>query len=345
MQCMSCATELLHPANFCPVCGARLAAPPPDGSVATNPGGTTPAVTPVPPETSQPNVVYINEDVARSRGAIPANPHASDYGTGTPHPEPRRLGAEQQQADELRRRAAELQASLPAFGSHDPVTTPEELIPPPRVDDNPFGDFFGDGPTAWLVDEDDDERVVIDTPRVVGTAVAGGAILMLVAAWTVWGLAMYRGAGGAEAGGFLLLALLLWVRYLTLPRVRQHAAMLRWHVRVQRLVERRTEPLRERTEAQARRRRERDRYRAMADERARRVTALGEGAYRSFRQGTLPADLHPGAQRVLAIERQMLTQDQRIHQLERERGALPQGDGHGGTDAASPTPGSGHDGS
>jgi hypothetical protein len=344
MQCMNCATELLRPANFCPVCGARLAAPPPDGSAATNAGGTTPVVTPVPPEPSEPNVVYINKDVARSRGAIPPNPRASDYGAGTPHPEPR-LTAEQQHADELRRRAAELQASLTAFGSHGPVPTPHELTPPPRVDDNPFGDFFADGPTAWLVDEDDDERIVLDTPRLVGTLVAVGAILMLAAAWTVWGLAMYRGAGGAEAGGFLLLALLLWVRYLTLPRAKQHAAMLRWHARMQRLVERRTEPLRERTEAQAQRRRERDRYRAMADERARRVTALGEGAYRSFRQGTLPADLHSGAQRVLAIERQMLTQDQRIHRLEHERRAQPRVEGHDGTDAASPAPGSGHDGS
>ena len=35
MQCLSCATELLHAANFCPVCGARLAAPAPDGTAAT----------------------------------------------------------------------------------------------------------------------------------------------------------------------------------------------------------------------------------------------------------------------------------------------------------------------
>jgi hypothetical protein len=230
---------------------------------------------------------------------------------------------------------AELQGSLPAFGSHGPVPMPDELVPPPRVEDNPFGDFFADGPSAWLVDDEDSEdEVPIDTPRVAGTLLAGGAILMLVAAWGVWGHAMYQGAGGAEAGGFLLLAGLLWVWYLSLPRAKQHAAMLRWHQRVQHLVERRVEPLRERTEGSLQMRRERDRYRAMADERARRVAALGEGAYRRFRQGALDAELQAGAQRVMAIERQMLVQDQRIHALQQERAAR--------TDAAADPSGGGH---
>ena len=84
----------------------------------------------------------------------------------------------------------------------------------------------------------------------------------------------------------------------------------------------------------------------MRDERTRRITALGESAYRAFRHGSLPADLQPGAQRVLAIERQMLSQDQRIHQLvhEREAGRIAgnSGDGHAGTDPASGVPGGGH---
>jgi hypothetical protein len=66
-------------------------------------------------------------------------------------------------------------------------------------------------------------------------------------------------------------------------------------------------------------RRERDRYRAMRDERTRRVNALGEASYRSFRSGQLPPDLHPGAQKVLVMEQQMLLQDHRIEQLARPR--------------------------
>lgn len=294
----------------------------------------------VPPEPPEANVVYLNEQAERSRGAIPANPHATEYASGAT------ATPEQLQAEELRRRAAELQAALPAFGSHGPVPQPTELVPPPTVDDNPFGDFFADGPSAWLVDDDDDEdSIELARPRIMGTAYAAGAILMLLAAWTVWGLAMYRGAGGAEAGGFILLAILLWALYLSLGRERQHAAMLRWHARVQRLVERRTNPLRERTEGQLQLRRERDRYRAMADERGRRISSLGESAYRQFRQGTIAAELQPGAQRVLAIERQMLAQDQRIHAIEAERSAgrrRGRGDGQSGTDAASTTPPGGH---
>jgi hypothetical protein len=363
---MSCATELLRPANFCPVCGARLSAPIPDGSAATLPGGTTPAVVPVPAEQSDENVVYLNEESARSGGAIPANPHAQDYDgvptptgppTGPPVPpvtppaaasedpssvvplHPRGVDPADPRVQELRRRAAEIEAALPPFASHGPLPQQHELVPPPRVDDNPFGDFFADGASAWLEDDEQDEdEVQLDRPRLVGTALATGAVLMLIAAWAVWGIAMYRGSGGAEAGGFLLLSMLLWAWYLSLPRSKQHAAMLRWHVRVQRVIDRPVAPIRDRTEGQLLMRRERDRYRSMRDERTRRVTALGEGAYRSFRQGTLSPELQAGAQRVLAIERQMLAQDQRIHGLVQER----QAGGHDGADTAAGEPEGGH---
>jgi hypothetical protein len=210
------------------------------------------------------------------------------------------------------------------------------------VEDNPFGDCFSDGPSAWLEDDPPD-AVRIEHPRVVGTMLAVGAVAMLLAGWAVWGVGMYNGAGGAEAGGFVLLAMLLWIWYLSMPREQQHAFMLRRHTSIQRLVDRRTSPLRERTEGQLAMRRERDRYRAMRDERTRRVTSLGEGAYRSFRQGTLPVELHPGAQRVMAIERQMLTQDHRIHSLDAERrDARDKRGGQRGADPATGTPEGGH---
>ncbi|MCW2927399.1 MAG: hypothetical protein JWM86_1367 [Thermoleophilia bacterium] len=333
------------------------------------PGGTTPTVVQVPPG-GQPeaNVVYLTEDRSIEPGppggAIPPNHHAFDYegqtaptredqpaSAGPTMPPPTQLhprGVDvppapvQDDAAELLRQAAELQAALPAFGSHGPLPQQHELVPPPRVDDNPFGDFFGDGPSAWLEDADDESHVPIDRPRIVGTLLAGGAVAMLVIAWAVWGLAMYRGSGGAEAGGFILLAMLLWVWYLSLPRTKQHAFMLRRHAAMQGLVDRRVTPLRERTEGQLTMRRERDRYRAMRDERSRRIASLGEGAYRSFRHGTLPAELQAAAQRVLAIERQMLVQDSRIHQLADERGASGQPGGHSGADEAPAPPDSGH---
>ena len=298
----------------------------------------------------------------RAEGIVAPNPRANEYdGVDVPHtppayeqPEPagppptpiRPPGAEPvyDEIAQLRERAAALEAALPAFGSHGPVPQPHELVPPPRVDDNPFGDFFSDGASAWL--EDDPDDVDITQPRVVGTMLAAGAVAMLLAAWAVWGVAMYRGFGGAEAGGFVLLSMLLWIWYLSMPRAQQHTFMLRRHARVQSFVDRRVSPIRERTEGQLVMRSERGRYRAMRDERTRRITALGESAYRAFRHGSLPADLQPGAQRVLAIERQMLSQDQRIHQLVHERDAARitgnSGDGHAGTDPASGVPGGGH---
>lgn len=331
---MSCATELLHPANFCPVCGARLAAPVPDGSAATLPSGINPSVVHLASEPGdEANVVYLHDDDdSHATHAVPANPHANDYTRPSPVVEssnhvPLHAIPEHDQADELRRRAAELQEALDAFSAQRKVPVPGSIEQHALVTDNPFGDFFSDGPTAWLVDEDDEEVVPLDKPRIVGTMLASGAILMLLFGWVWWARGMWVGkGGGAEAGGFLLISLLFWARYLSLPRSKQHAALLRWHDRLQRTVERRTEPLRERTEGQMYRRRERDRYRAMADERERRVSALGEQAYRHFRQGMLAGDLQPGAQRVLAIERQMITQDQHIHSLEQERLASSSGD-------------------
>ncbi len=325
----------------------------------------------VPPEPPTENVVYLGEEhgIPADRGAIAPNPRAGDYDGVTELPQPastappaaaqppeppltpptpiRPPEAEPvySEIEALRQRAAELEAALPAFGSHGPLPQQHELVPPPRVDDNPFGDFFGDGASAWLEDDDDDSPEITQ-PRVVGTMLAAGAVTMLLAAWAVWGVAMYRGAGGAESGGFLLLSMLLWIWYLSMPREQQHTWMLKRHVRVQRLVERRVSPIKQRTEGHVTMRSEKGRYRAMRDERTRRVNALGESAYRSFRQGTLQNDLHAGAQRVLAMERQMLSQDQRIHGLMQERiaGRNPgdPGGGHAGHDPATGAPEGGH---
>ncbi|MCW2923880.1 MAG: hypothetical protein JWM98_1284 [Thermoleophilia bacterium] len=351
------------------MCGARLAAPAPDGSAATLPGGTTPpVVVAVPDEPPAQNVLYLSEHDSGSAGA---NHRAHEYeGVSTPDPveappEPagppppaatpiRPLGVDpvDAQREYVRARAAQVEAALPAFGSHGPTPQPHELVPPPRDPENPFGDFFGDGPSAWLEDEDSASEHEQGESRLVSTLIATAAIGMLVAGWVVWGAAMVRGAGGAESGGFVLLAMLLWIWYLSLPRERQHRFLLRRHTRLRDLVDRRTGRIRERTEGQLSMRRERERYRAMRDERTRRVNALGEGAYRSFRHGQLPADLHAGAQRVLAMERQMLGQDQRIHALDAERRSRSAGGSRGvadsaapgGADPAGPPPHGGHPG-
>lgn len=336
------------------------------------PGGTTPAVVPVPADQSAENVVYLGEEhgIPAERGAIAPNPRAGEYDTpaqqladtpqappppvtgpqeAMPPPTPIRPAEAQpvyNEIEALRQRAAELEAALPAFGSHGPIPQQHELIPPPRVDDNPFGDFFGDGASAWLEDDDDDDSPEITQPRVVGTMLAAGAVMMLLAAWAVWGVGIYRGAGGAEAGGFVLLSMLMWIWYLSMPREQQHTWMLKRHARVKSFVDRRVSPIRTRTEGHVVMRSERGRYRAMRDERTRRINSLGEGAYRAFRQGTLQPDLHAGAQRVLAMERQMLTQDQRIHGLMQERLAAQDsresGEGHAGHDPATGVPEGGH---
>lgn len=278
MQCLSCATELLRPANFCPVCGARLAAPVPDGSTATTEGNAPTLVSVDAPPTG--DVVYL-ADRQPDPAPLAPNPHAATY-------------------------------------DQTPVAPSDA---PREVSDNPFGNFFGDGPSAWLEDDFDDEYG--NQPRMVGTLLAAASIALLVCAWVIWGAAMYQGAGGAESGGFVLLSLICWVVYLSLPKQQQHRRMLTAHDRVTRFVERRINPVRSRTEGQLRVRRERGRYRSMRDERTRRVTALGEAAYRGFRHGTLPVDLHPAAQRVLAMEQQMMLQDHRLHELTSPQPKLP----------------------
>jgi len=152
-------------------------------------------------------------------------------------------------------------------------------------------------------------------PRVVGTAVAVAAVAMLLAGLARYAWAMYRGYGVAEAGGLVLVSMLLWIGYLSLPSTQQHRALLRMHARLARFVDRRVDPLQSRTRDRLELRRERDRYRSIQDERSRRIAELGELAYRKFRTGALDPELQPHAQRVMGIEQQLLMQDQRLDQL------------------------------
>jgi hypothetical protein len=398
MQCMVCATELLHAANFCPVCGARLAAPPPDGSAATTPGNETPdVVVDTPVGAPQPNVVYLPGTDAGSApvsqppaGGVEANPHATTYAQtqhGVPEPytpvtelsqTPANPPVQAQQpapdvqhpsatvgdlpamhpvvaAEPAGGYAAQLAATLqgdlgtgpiqavpPSIvtaGSHGVVPPPQQLQPPQPIRTNPFGDFFSDGPSAWLEDEDEDSLdAVVHGSRLLGTLVAAAAILLLIAAWAYWGYGMYRDAGGAESAPILLVAMILWIRYLTLPRDQQHRALLVRQRAISDFVERTARPIRRRTEGTMAVRSERDRYRAMRDERQRRINALGEAAHRTFRNGQLPAELHAPAQRVLAIERQMLVQDSRIHELVVTREQRVDDPASDRTDAASDAP-------
>ncbi|MCW2949561.1 MAG: hypothetical protein JWN41_574 [Thermoleophilia bacterium] len=212
-----------------------------------------------------------------------------------------------------------------AFGTHGPLPLAHELVPLTPVDDNPFGDFFSDGPSAWLEDDladRDEPSVEITDVRVKGTLLAFGAISAFVLGWAWVIAAMVRGSGGAEAGGFVLLGMVFWCGYLSLDRTDQHHRLLTIDRRIAGMLDRGVQPLQTRTTGTLALRRERDRYRAMREERTRRIQALGEGAYRSFRRGKLPAELHDNAQRVLAMERQMMLQDHRIHEMVRQRDAV-----------------------
>ncbi|MCW2974219.1 MAG: hypothetical protein JWN72_2492 [Thermoleophilia bacterium] len=260
----------------------------------------------------------------------------------TPTPTPAPVAAPAVSAAPLDRQPTEVDSTLAdrstwdppeAFGSHGPVPTPGELVPLEPVTDNPFGDFFSDGPSAWLEDEvdGDDDSVELTHRRVKGTLLATGAIGFGAIAWGWVIAAMVRGSGGAEAGGFVLVAMVLWLIYLSLDRTDQHAPLLRIDRRVAALLDRSVDPLQARTTGSMALRRERDRYRAMRDERTRRVEALGEGAYRSFRRGQLPEELQTNAQRVLAMERQMMLQDRKIHDMVADRDR-PDAGSHGATE-------------
>ena len=361
------------------MCGARLAAPNHDGSAATTPGGTTPAVTIV-PETETPNVVYLPQQPGA--GEVPANPRAYDYDGVTPPEPPAPAGPTPVDAPPIPLHPSQLTPPTPinptssyaeevaaslsaagratgepepydaprgydlhpvvdppeAFGSHGPVPQAHELEPPATVEDNPFGDFFSDGPSAWLEDDPDDAdepSVELTHVRVKGTLLALVAMLSLAGGWAWIIAAMVRGSGGAEAGAFVLVAMLAWIGYLSLPRTDQHAALLRIDRRIATWLDRGVNPLHARTTGTLAMRRERERYRAMRDERTRRIAALGEGAYRTFRRGQLPVELGVHAQRVLAMERQMMLQDHRIHELMRGADA--------GAGAAAEPPAGGHD--
>lgn len=283
MKCPSCSSEIVQPANFCPVCGATLspAAHVPETNEPQQPSNVVP-LRAVNPLAETPASVHVDlQTGAYAPGQAPVGqPAASPPGTDRP--------------------------------SHDVQGRPL---------DEAIGDFFSDAPSMdWTGDfgpEDTGE------PRVVGSMVAGTSILMLVLALVVYGAELWRGNSGAEAGGFVLLSAILWIWYLSLPSAQQHDAMLGWYDAVARLLDRKVDPLRSRTEAQLVLRRERDRYRAMRDERERRVSDLGEAAYRRFRSAELDESLVGPARRVMAIEQQMLLQDARLHDMRTTDGPPP----------------------
>lgn len=164
-------------------------------------------------------------------------------------------------------------------------------------------------------------REPVDTePRALGTSIALAASGTFVGSLAWYGVSLAREYGVAEAGGLVLVSALLWIWYLTLPRQQQHAALLRMHASIAGWVDRRADPLQSRTRARTSFRRERDRLQAIRNERQRRINELGEAAYRHFRTGGLTPELQSIAQRVMAMEQQMMMQDQRVEQLLRERG-------------------------
>ncbi len=218
----------------------------------------------------------------------------------------------------------------PATGAYAPLP-PQSVAPPSAVprspgvpiakdayvltsrgDRMPIGDFFDDDTPAvnWTFDEADRE------PRVVGTILAAASLLLLVAAFVVYGIELRSGASGALAGGVVVLAMITWISYLSLQREQQHDVLMAWHRRISDRIDRRARPFSDRTRTQLSMRRERDRFRAMRAERNRRINELGEVAYRMFRSGDASAEIVEHGRRVLAIEQQMLMQDARMADIQ-----------------------------
>jgi len=181
------------------------------------------------------------------------------------------------------------------------------------------GDFFADDQSSWSngfdeLAEDDSDRY--GGLRPTGLALAVLSVGLLVVAFVYYGISLSRGAAGAESGGIVVIAAFTWMWYLSLDRSQQHAPLLKLHRSVSYWLDGRVDPFRERTESQLHLRRERQRFDAMRDERSRRINELGEAAYRNFRRGELAPELARNAQRVLAIEQQMLLQDARVTDLQ-----------------------------
>ena len=162
---------------------------------------------------------------------------------------------------------------------------------------------------------DDDEELDDDhEARPLGTLVLLVTLALLVVSIVVYVRSLQAGSGGATAGGFVLLAAIAWVGYLSMPDQQSPRVMRRWK-RLSDRIDRRIQPWRSRADVGIAMRRERERYQSMRMERSRRVGDLGEASYRAFRAGTLPPELAAQAQRVIAIEQQMLLQDARLHEL------------------------------
>ncbi len=216
----------------------------------------------------------------------------------------------------------------PATGTYAPSESPASPTPPSSHQvDNVADSFFDRAATSNWTLEPETER----EPRTAGTLLATITCLLLAVALGVYILELRRGAYGQIAGGFILLAMISWIIYLSLPRREQHDGLVNWHQRFTRRVDRAIDPIRGRTQAQINLRRERERFRSMRHERTRRITELGEAAYRQFRAGEAAPEIMEHGRRVLAIEQQMLLQDARMHELDTPGDQLsqdtPQDDG------------------
>lgn len=290
--CPHCAAPLSQPSPFCPTCGGSLApAPaavpslPPDNVVYLQQPDGTPMVAPqtqIAADTSVGGAPHPSQQFVETVGQVPSPDAAPAPGTGS--------GVTVQPWADPRDRGAYVNVlgeTVPA-GWDDPVPVPRELD----------------------VDRE---------PRYMGmfASLLGMACWLLSIGW--WGAALVRNTPPALAGGFVLLSMVAWVWYLTLPVSEQVPSISRWWNGLSARIDRRVLPLRASAGYGMVLRRERERLDHMRRERARRIGDLGEATYREFRRSGVPESLVPQAQRVIAIEQQMLLQDARVGKLGRER--------------------------
>ena len=290
MRCTSCHAPVPPGAQFCPACGRSVVEP-------EQPQTAAPAA----PE-SVGNVVYLPaadpSAASHDDAPVPPNVHAHEY------QQPPVLPLRPPGSSGMPSQPAAVEPVLDSPGAGFEQNVLGEWVPAPSG-----AAADGTGLPSW-VDLDDHE------PRVVGTMIVLGALVSLVGGFTWYGFVLHANeGGGAESGGLVLLASLLWVLYLSLPTEQHHQSLIRRYERLCARMDRFVNPVRAGTERRIKLRRERDRFRAMRNERSRRVNELGEAAYRSFRAGTLDPTLSPNAQRVMAIEQQMLMQDTRLAKL------------------------------
>ncbi len=192
----------------------------------------------------------------------------------------------------------------PACGAA--LAHPRSRTRTPADDRRFFEDDFIDGPLHAPMPRQS---------RIAGTALALTTAGLLVTTVGYFIGAIQHGTDGAEAGAIVLLALVAWCGYLSLPEDRQHDSIMdawnRFSARIDGRLTGVESSIRTRRELRWRH----DQANVARRERDRRVHQLGEAALRLHRLGELGTALSEHVARVDRVEQTMLGREQALKDM------------------------------